>query len=388
MRKRTILNILIILFISSITFAQTVITFEDEGWSSDQVLDSTFTIENFKVSSNEKFCTNYGCDFDVNGVSIYFVFQHKTDSITVTVLSNLYVDLNSFDVYQVSEKSTDILVIEGWKDTVKKYSKSFSNDTTWKTLNLNYKSINKIVVKLDPSASGGITDYNFDNFSFSPSPMPVELVEFKANTESDHVELQWKTATELNNYGFGVERSQKSEVSGQISQSETSYTQWQNVGFVKGNGTSTTPNSYNFTDNTVQNGYKYKYRLKQIDVNGDYKYSNEIEVTANLAPAAYSLSQNYPNPFNPSTNIYYSIPHEGKVVLKVYDMLGKEVATLVDGYKEAGSYSVIFSAKGGSAYGRDASDLSSGIYIYELRVNPSAGLGQGFISRKKMMLLK
>ena len=185
-----------------------------------------------------------------------------------------------------------------------------------------------------------------------------------------------------------MERSQKSEVSGQNSQSETSYKQWQNVGFVKGNGTSTTPNSYNFTDNTVQNGYKYKYRLKQIDVNGDYKYSNEIEVTANLAPAAYSLSQNYPNPFNPSTNIYYSIPHEGKVVLKVYDMLGKEVATLIDGYKEAGSYSVIFSAKGGSAYGRDASDLSSGIYIYELRVNPSAGSGQGFISRKKMMLLK
>ena len=391
MRIRTILNILIIILISSIAAAQNTITFDDLGWSSDQVLDSTFTISNFKVSSSQKFCTNYGCNFDVNSVSIYFVFQDKTDQITITALNNLLIDLNSFDVYQVSEQSTDTLVIEGWIDAVKKYSKSFSNDTTWKTLTLNYKDINKLVVKLNPSGSGGISDYNFDNFSFSPSPTPVELVEFKANAESNLIELQWKTATELNNYGFEVERSQKSEVSSQ-SRSGTSNTQWQRIGFVKGNGTSTIPNTYSFRDNKAQNGYKYKYRLKQIDINGGYNYSSTIEVTASLAPAAYSLSQNYPNPFNPSTTINFSIPKEGMVALKVYDILGNAVATLVDGEKDAGHYSVKFSPE----------NLSSGIYIYELKVSPSTGSGQSlassgepssgseynFISRNKMMFLK
>ena len=121
------------------------------------------------------------------------------------------------------------------------------------------------------------------------------------------------------------------------------------IGFVNGNGTSSSPKNYSFSDNTAKNGYKYKYRLKQIDNNGDYKYSSEIEVLANLAPANYSLSQNYPNPFNPSTVINYQLPKPGKVILKVYDIIGKEVATLVNEYKDAGSYSVTFSAIGGSA---------------------------------------
>ncbi len=207
-----ILKIFIILLTSSFTFGQSSITFDDQGWNSDQVLDSTFTIDNFKVSSSEKFCTNYGANFDVNSVSVYFVFQHKTDQITVTALNNIHIDLNSFDAYQVSEQSTDTLVIEGWVDSVKKYSKSFTNDTTWKTLSLNYKGINKIVVRLDSSGNGGISDYNFDNFSLDPSPLPVELTEFKANSESDHINVQWKTATELNNYGYEVERSQRSEI--------------------------------------------------------------------------------------------------------------------------------------------------------------------------------
>ncbi len=207
MRLITILNIFIILLASSITPAQNKITFDDQGWSSDQVLDSAFTIDNFKVSSSQKFCTNYGCNFDVNSVSIYFVFQHKTDQIAITALNNLHIDLNSFDVYQVSEQSTDTLVIEGWIDTVKKYSKSFSNDTTWKTLTLNYKGINKIVVKLDSSGTGDITDYNFDNFSFNDGALPVELVSFKARLNKAALNLEWNTATEVNNYGFEIERA-------------------------------------------------------------------------------------------------------------------------------------------------------------------------------------
>ena len=340
MRLITILNIFIILLASSITPAQNKITFDDQGWSSDQVLDSAFTIDNFKVSSSQKFCTNYGCNFDVNSVSIYFVFQHKTDQIAITALNNLHIDLNSFDVYQVSEQSTDTLVIEGWIDTVKKYSKSFSNDTTWKTLTLNYKGINKIVVKLDSSGTGDITDYNFDNFSFNDGALPVELVSFKASTEQSCIKLEWNTATEVNNYGFEIERQMTNDP--MTNDKMTNDGGFEKLGFVNGNGTSSSPKNYSFSDNTAKNGYKYKYRLKQIDNNGDYKYSSEIEVLANLAPANYSLSQNYPNPFNPSTVINYQLPKPGKVILKVYDIIGKEVATLVNEYKDAGSYSISF----------------------------------------------
>ena len=146
---------------------------------------------------------------------------------------------------------------------------------------------------------------------------------------------------------------------------------FQKLGFVHGNGTSSSPKNYSFSDNSARNGYKYKYRLKQIDNNGDYKYSSEIEVLANLAPANYALSQNYPNPFNPATTINYQLAESGKVLLTVYDVLGNEVSTLVDGNKAAGRYSVKF----------NASNLSSGIYIYELKINK-------FVSRNKMLLLK
>jgi Secretion system C-terminal sorting domain len=375
MRINVKLNFLFIIIISSIISAQSIITFDDQGWNSDQVLDSAFNVGNFKVSSSQKFCTNYGCNFDINSVSVYFVFHHKTDQITVTASNNLHIDLNSFDVYQVSEQSTDTLVIEGWTDSVKEYSKSFTNDTTWKTLTLNYKSINKIIVKLDSSDNGGISDYNFDNFSFSISPLPVELTEFKAVTESNHINLQWKTATELNNYGFEIERKMTND---NQSHSSIVNSQWSKVGFVKGNGTGTTPTLYSFTDNSARNGNKYKYRLKQLDFNGDYKYSSEIEAEANLIPIDYSLSQNYPNPFNPSTTINYNIPQDGKVVLKIYDILGSEISTLIDENKAAGSYSVKFSE----------TNLSSGIYIYKLVVSSSTGSGQVYVSTKKMILLK
>jgi len=292
------------------------------------------------------------------------VFQDKqNDQITITTLNSQPIKLNSFAVYQVSEQSSDNLIVEGWNGTIKEYSEVFTNNSTWKILTLNYEDINKVIIKLNPSGTGGIADYNFDNFSFNTSPLPVELVEFKAKVIQQSINLEWKTATELNNYGFEIER-------------EDSITNWQKIGFINGNGTNSSPQYYRFIDNNIKNGYKYSYRLKQIDNNGNYKYSPEIEVTANLAPLGYSLSQNYPNPFNPSTVINYHIANSGKVVLRVYDIVGRVVATLVDEYKDAGSYSVTFSTKS-----RTVPDLSSGMYIYELETN-------GFVSRNKMMLLK
>ena len=187
--------------------------------------------------------------------------------------------------------------------------------------------------------------------------VPVELTNFTANVFSNNVNLMWKTATETNNSGFNVERKN-------IESSE-----WNALSFVKGFGTTTEPQSYSFTDENISAG-KYLYRLKQIDYNGVYEYSNEIEVLIN-APDDFSLNQNYPNPFNPSTAIVFQLPKESFVTLKVYNILGVEIATLVNEQKPAGVHKINF----------DASGLTSGLYIYKI----STG---NFEQTRKMLLLK
>jgi len=144
---------------------------------------------------------------------------------------------------------------------------------------------------------------------------------------------------------------------------------WRSIGFVNGNGTTTEPQSYSFVDKLLEAG-KYQYRLKQIDFDGTFEYSDIIEVEIN-PPTKFSLEQNYPNPFNPITKINYSIKNAGLVQIKIYDILGSEVATLVNEEKAAGKYEVNF----------NSSSLASGVYIYKIQAG-------SFISSKKMMLLK
>jgi hypothetical protein len=351
-------SILIIMFLSTVyIFGQNVITFDNQGWNSNQILPSNFSIGSYSFSSNEVFYTNYGYNFDVNSTSLYYVFQNpKTDKITITTLNGEPAKLISLAAYQVSETSTDSLVVEGWNGSNLEYTRSFLNNTSWETLTLNYDNINKIVIRSDSAGNGGLADYNFDNFTFNSAALPVELITFKATSGENGINLEWQTATEINNKGFEIERNTNSS--------------WVKIGFIEGKGNSVTKNDYSFVDKNPV-GDTIHYRLKQIDNNGNFKYSKEIEVTANLAPNNYSLSQNYPNPFNPSTTINYRIVKAGKVVLKIYDLLGKEVSTLVDENKQSGSYSVIF----------NASNLPSGIYIYVLR-------SDGFASNNKMILLK
>ena len=258
--------------------------------------------------------------------------------------------------YQVSETCTDGLVVEGWNGPNLEYTRSFLNNTSWATLTLNFDKINKIVIRLDSEGNKGLTDYNFDDITFSDAAMPVELTTFKAISGENGINLEWQTATEINNQGFEIERNTNSS--------------WVGIGFIAGKGTSVTTNDYSFVDKNPV-GDTIHYRLKQIDNNGNFNYSKEIEVRADLTPNNYSLSQNYPNPFNPSTTINYSIAKAGKVVLKFYDLLGKEVNTLVDEDKPSGNYKAIFNAR----------NMPSGIYVYELRTD-------GFVSRNKMILLK
>jgi hypothetical protein len=196
--------------------------------------------------------------------------------------------------------------------------------------------------------------------TFCTGALPVELVSFNAMIVKDKVELNWQTVTEVSNYGFEIERASTSLSIG--------YT-WQKIGFVPGNGNSNSPKQYRFTDNTATYG-KYFYRLKQLDNDGKYEYSNEVEVDLGM-PTEFSLQQNYPNPFNPETVISYQLPVSGKVSLKLFDMLGREVATLVDEVKEAGTYSVSFSGKA----------FTSGAYFYRFQSG-------NYLKIKKMILMK
>jgi hypothetical protein len=186
-------------------------------------------------------------------------------------------------------------------------------------------------------------------------PIPVELISFAASLVQGDVVLTWKTATEINNRGFDIERGTNGE--------------YATIGFISGAGTSTEEQSYTFIDKQVAVG-THTYRLKQIDFDGSYSYSNIIEVDV-TTPLTFSLSQNYPNPFNPTTKISYSVPFDSKVTISVYSITGEMVMELVNDNVSAGSYSVDF----------DGSNLASGMYIYKM----TAG---NFTQTNKMMLMK
>jgi hypothetical protein len=172
-------------------------------------------------------------------------------------------------------------------------------------------------------------------------PTPVELQSFSAAVVNGKVNLEWTTATEKNNRGFEIER--KSGNSDYLA-----------IGFVQGAGTVTTPNHYSFVDRDNTRGL-FTYRLKQVDFDGKYTYSNEVTVNV-PATSDFVLEQNYPNPFNPSTKINYSVPNGARVKLILYDILGNQVKELSDEFKEAGNYSYMLNADG----------LSSGVYIVRL----------------------
>ncbi len=224
----------------------------------------------------------------------------------------------------------------------------------------NYLSIEAIAVDTSNrvwlATNGGIAVYNK-----SGVPVPVELVSFTALIKTFGVELNWTTASETNNKGFEVECS--------IKNSKLKIKNFEPIGFVNGNGTSTELNHYSFKDENLSPG-KYKYRLKQIDFDGDFEYSTEIEVEIGL-PDKFELYQNYPNPFNPTTRIKFTISDFGFTTLKIYGVLGEEIATLVNEEKPPGKYEVEF----------DGAGLASGIYFYSLSACD-------FRKTKKMLLVK
>ena len=197
----------------------------------------------------------------------------------------------------------------------------------------------------------------------SEGPLPVELVSFTATVASNAATLTWKPATEVNNYGFDVERRL-------VNNQSTTLNSWEKIGFVKGSGTSNSAHSYSYTDASVSSG-TYAYRLKQIDNDGTYKYSSEAEISISIQKL-FMLNQNYPNPFNPTTTFSFTLAQNGFTTLKIYDILGKEVATLVNGEMKAGLQNRV---------NFDASNLSSGVYFSRLENN-------GSVQIKKLVLIK
>lgn len=187
--------------------------------------------------------------------------------------------------------------------------------------------------------------------------LPVELSGFAALLSGNNVKLNWSTTTETNNSGFDIERSVNNG-------------QWTRIGNSPGNGTSSSQNNYSFEDRNLNSG-DYNYRLKQIDYNGNFEYFNLTNEVVIGTPGEFSLQQNYPNPFNPSTKINFDIPQDVFVKLRIFDVSGKELKTLVNEFKVSGYYSVDL----------DASALPSGTYFYRLEAG-------NFSSTKKLILLK
>lgn len=247
----------------------------------------------------------------------------------------------------------------GWNNDI--------DGTAWGTDN-----VTNGVDVMTPGASSGSSAWDRDlnngdvgyyaEVNLANAPLPVELASFSASYFNGGVTLVWKTATEINNYGWEIERSKIDEKTNKPSV-------WEKVGFVKGSGNSNSPKEYSFIDTKALYGY-YAYRLRQIDVDGSASYSSEVRVFAGSKPQVYDV-KNYPNPFNPQTTIRFELPEAGNVKLAIYDITGQLVKVLVDEWMPEGIHEKIF----------DGSQLASGIYISVLQAKDVRVV-------KKMQLIK
>lgn len=202
----------------------------------------------------------------------------------------------------------------------------------------------------------GVT--SFSDFAIGKDgAVPVELSSFTASIQNKEVVLNWATATEINNYGFEVERS-------------FDKTNWNTLAFKNGYGNSNSVKDYTYTDKDITKNGMYYYRLKQIDNNGDFEYSNIVEVSVNI-PIKFEVSQNYPNPFNPVTNISFNLPEASNVTLYIFNAIGQQIKTINAGYKEAGKHTIEF----------DGSSLNSGVYFYKVEAGNNSMI-------RKMALIK
>ncbi|NWG29010.1 MAG: T9SS type A sorting domain-containing protein [Ignavibacteriaceae bacterium] len=242
------------------------------------------------------------------------------------------------------------------------------NGTSWVELPNNLP--NTVIMHLDYSPSNQMmragTHGRGVYEAFIDLNVPVELLSFTAETGVNTITLNWTTATETNNLGFEIERKLKNQ-------------EWLTVAFVEGKGTTTEIQNYSYIDDYSSLPYEgtVLYRLKQIDYNGSFEYSEQVAVNLTFIPSDYYISQNYPNPFNPSTTIKYSLPVESQVKINIYNALGETIEELVSLMQSPGNYEVTWNAQ----------NYSSGIYYYSFEVNSTDG-SQSHREMKKIVFLK
>jgi photosystem II stability/assembly factor-like uncharacterized protein len=294
------------------------------------------------------------------------IFKSYDEGYTIIPISN---GLTSNKTFKIIKTPEDVLICIASNGIYR----SLSDGNYW--VNLGLDGLLSTAINTIYYLDGILYACTDNGIGIFIGELPVELTSLTASLNQNKVLLNWETKTELNNNGFEVQRKLEGA-------------DWITIGFVRGNGTTTEPRNYTYLDDISEiNSNKIYYRLKQIDFNGSYEFSKEVEIIT--LPSEYNLSQNYPNPFNPVTKIRFSIPtppsssplikgrnEVGFVTLKVYDILGNEVATLVNEYKPAGSYEVEFNSHSG-----EGQNISSGIYFYQLKAD-------NFLETKKMILLK
>ena len=328
--------------------ADFVLTFNSSAFSSPTIVRESSSFWNLTSTS---------------GASVGSAYRLATSPATITG-NELIINLNQVNIGATQEEFDETVArinnaqlthrVGRYRVTNVSDPSAFMN-LQWKTTG---SGVNTQVFTLAPADSHLSSPVTINAINPPIAPLPVELSSFTAKASNDQVHLRWETKTEVNNFGFEIERASTSPVQ-----------EWIKIGFVEGNGNSNSPKEYSFIDKNVLSG-NYAYRLKQIDTDGQFKYSPEVNVVVEV-PTDYALEQNFPNPFNPSTTIKFSIPEAGMVKLTIFDLLGQEVKILVDEPRQAGSYTELFNASG----------LNSGVYFYELRVNE-------LILTKKMQLLK
>ena len=311
----------------------------------------TVTLNNCIVWGNTHTSSTYGSQISVGAAS------------KITTINNSCYSNNTSDIFGSPVTSNCITTDPQFAETSNNDFRISGNspckntgDNSYNTQTYDMRGQLRIQNTIDMGA------YEWTSGVDPEAPLPVELTSFNASVNKNNITLQWNTATELSNYGFDVLR--------QIHTSTPlSVTNWEKIGFVNGHGNSNSPKEYSFVDDKVSAG-KYSYRLKQIDNNGQFEYSKIVEVSF-MKPNEFELSQNYPNPFNPSTTIRFNLPEASLVKLTIFNILGQEIRTLVNEFKESGVNTINF----------DASGLNSGMYIYKIEAG-------NFIQTRKMTLLK
>jgi len=295
----------------------------------------------------------------------------------ITLNSTGYIGLWIKTINAPTSSQIAVTIDDGAGGTELSSKKNITNDGEWHLYQWDFSGsgwinfsggngvINGPTVTLDavmfyaPNDSPDWTLY-VDDVSYDPAgPLPVELTSFTVSVIGSKVKLNWQTATEINNYGFEIERCALS-AERQV---------WENIGFVSGNEISNSPKSYTFVDDNVGTG-KYSYRLKQFDNDGQFKYSQTVKIDLGI-PKEFQLNQNYPNPFNPMTKIQYTLPVDAQVTLQIYSITGELMESVVSEYQSQGSYTIDF----------DGSNYTSGTYIYRIIAND-------FTQTRKMTLIR